>query len=490
MSIIKSLLNGIAGVAEDIVDFFTPDDDKKTATKSSSTRNKAQNMPATPKNKPAISLPLNYRNSYPAISDLTIKNGKIPKTNPLLYVPKQTSPASPIDALIKGINSKNYTQPAKTTTNQDTVKQASKNVAADLGNKVKTATQNTSKQFGDALMAGLAGKKYESPAKQVNKSSTGVAGKDTKSNTNIGSNLIGLNPFYNLRPTNTADKATRDAVAKFRTTGESVAPYSNEYLEKQSALAFPRDSKYNNKKENIFEDTTTDTSSLRRDFHNETTFNKEKVGTKSEGKDNSSIKKSHKPTDDQYNQILNSSFNKDFKDTFAPNKKGYSEMLSTDTSNSNVQLFTTQKHVEKGFLKEQGWESITYVFVTLPVSEWQQLVETVDFYDENLSRGVGDIISFIGAYIDDRTGGQPGEAVSMLYQEFDEWASKDLENVVVDKFSRYVSKKLNNKKSSEEVSLLVGAYCWENKEDSSTGEWNTKYLAYGYPWSQELNFFN
>ena len=195
---------------------------------------------------------------------------------------------------------------------------------------------------------------------------------------------------------------------------------------------------------------------------------------------NTSLKPAYSITYDQYIQILNSKLNS----AFAPNKKGYGNIIATDTS--NLQFFTTQKYIEKGFLKSEGWESITYVFATLSVNEWAKYIETTNLYNENIATVGGFIIDIGMGILGERYGVQGGDAISELYRIADEWASKELSNVILDEFSRYISNAISGKGNNERVSLFLGAYAWHHKADYFTGEWTTSYIGYGTPWSNEI----
>ena len=195
---------------------------------------------------------------------------------------------------------------------------------------------------------------------------------------------------------------------------------------------------------------------------------------------NTSLKPAYSITYDQYIQILNSKLNS----AFAPNKKGYGNIIATDTS--NLQFFTTQKYIEKGFLKSEGWESITYVFATLSVNEWAKYIETTNLYNENIATVGGFIIDIGMGILGEHYGVQGGDAISELYRIADEWASKELSNVILDEFSRYISNAISGKGNNERVSLFLGAYAWHHKADYFTGEWTTSYIGYGTPWSNEI----
>ena len=74
-------------------------------------------------------------------------------------------------------------------------------------------------------------------------------------------------------------------------------------------------------------------------------------------------------------------------------------------------------------------------------------------------------------------GAQGGDAISELYRIADEWASKELSNVILDEFSRYISNAISGKGNNERVSLFLGAYAWHHKADYFTGEWTTSYIG-------------
>ena len=296
----------------------------------------------------------------------------------------------------------------------------------------------------------------------------GVAGKDTKSNTNIGSNLIGLNPFYNLRPTNPADKATRDAVVKFKTTGECVAPYSNEYLEKQSALAFPRDSKYNNKKENIFEDTTTDTSSLRRDFHNETTFNKEKAGQNEEKNSETIYNAPTRPTsisNDMLQQILELN-NRDHTKYYYNEDYEKHATVKTDSNGNVTYTFTNSD----GGISSNSYTTTEYYFEVKDAKYWQEKLD----YDVGISHKMFDnkVVDAINQYLEvlippgaDVLKAEYAAGMFQIITDILAWATEG-EVTHHTATSRYLYDKVASKNPNEKVPILKSAVTYRVYKDS------------------------
>ena len=194
-------------------------------------------------------------------------------------------------------------------------------------------------------------------------------------------------------------------------------------------------------------------------------------------------------SNEQYNQILNSSFNNRLKGTFGPNRKGYSDI--TATSLGPIQLFTTQKY-SKGFLflSTEGWSSVTYIFITATVANWRKTIQTYDLYNEKIGSILSTLFVFGASVFDEKYGGYIGFNANLLYQQMDIWASENLNNVVLDKYSRYISNAIWGKKSSESVSLLYAAYTWYHTKSFLGKKWSTGYVSYAYPWSNEVYNFS
>lgn len=188
---------------------------------------------------------------------------------------------------------------------------------------------------------------------------------------------------------------------------------------------------------------------------------------------------------EQYNQIINSSFNNKLKGTFGPNKKGYGSI--TSTSNAPIQLFTTQKY-SKGFyfLDPEGWASITYIFITTTVANWRKTIQTYNFYNEKAASIISDLLSFGLSIYDDVNGGTIGFNSGLLLDELNIWASENLNGLILDKYSRYISNAISGKKSSESISILYAAYTWTHTKSYFTKKWSTTYLSYAFPWSNEV----
>lgn len=193
-------------------------------------------------------------------------------------------------------------------------------------------------------------------------------------------------------------------------------------------------------------------------------------------------------TTEQYNQISYSTLNKfPLKKFFGLNKSGYGSI--TTTSNSRIQLFTTQQYNKGGFLTEQGWNSITYVFITLPVYIWRTFIETTDLYQDNIMNIFSFLVDLGSSIFDELYGGSIGFNINLLYEDFDSWASQELQSVTIDPFSRYISNMIWGKTDYTEVSILYMAYTWYHKKGLFSDKWYTRYVNLAFPWSSECYYF-
>ena len=195
--------------------------------------------------------------------------------------------------------------------------------------------------------------------------------------------------------------------------------------------------------------------------------------------DGSTIKPIYLIPQEYYLQIINSNLDNALK----PNQGGYGNIITYDIS-SDVQYFTTQRYVEGGLFSKQGWESITYLFVTMPVSKWRESIETVNLYD-NRSEKVMALMNLLwGLFCEYYS--IPGDGASELIGMADAWLENSLTSVVIDDRSRYISNHVSGKSNDEEVTLLMGAYYWEHKKSNLSGNWSTKHIAYQYPWESDI----
>ena len=189
---------------------------------------------------------------------------------------------------------------------------------------------------------------------------------------------------------------------------------------------------------------------------------------------------------EQYNQILNSSFNRKLKGTFGPDKKGYGDI--TATSLGPVQLFTTQKYSQEFlFINLEGWSSITYIFITTTVANWRNTIQTYNLYNEKAANIISDFISIGLSAYDDVHGGSVGFNFGLLLDELKIWTSENLNGVVLDKYSRYISNVISGKKSNETISILYAACAWSHKKSFLTKKWSTSHASYAFPWSNKIN---
>ncbi len=187
------------------------------------------------------------------------------------------------------------------------------------------------------------------------------------------------------------------------------------------------------------------------------------------------IKPIYQIPQEYYLQIINSNLDNALK----PNQSGFGNIIAYDIS-SNVQYFTTQRYVEKSLFSKEGWESITYLFVTMPVSKWRESIETVNLYDNRAEKVVA-LIDFLWALFCEYYN-IPGEGASGLLRMADVWLEDSLTSVIIDDKSRYISNHVSGKNNDEEVTLLIGAYYWQHKKSNLSGNWSTEYIAYQYPW--------
>ena len=189
---------------------------------------------------------------------------------------------------------------------------------------------------------------------------------------------------------------------------------------------------------------------------------------------------------EQYNQILNSSFNRKLKGTFGPDKKGYGDI--TATSLGPIQLFTTQKYSKEFlFINSEGWSSITYIFITTTVANWKKTIQTYNLYNEKAANIISDFISIGLSAYDDVHGGSVGFNFGLLLDELKIWTSENLNGVVLDKYSRYISNVISGKKSNETISILYAACAWSHKKSFLTKKWSTSHASYAFPWSNKIN---
>ena len=192
---------------------------------------------------------------------------------------------------------------------------------------------------------------------------------------------------------------------------------------------------------------------------------------------------------EQYNQILNSSFNRKLKGTFGPDKKGYGDI--TATSLGPIQLFTTQKYSKEFlFINSEGWTAITYIFITTTVANWRKTIQTYDLYNEKIGSILSTLVDFGTSLFDEKYDGYIGFNANLLYQEMDIWASENLKGVILDKYSRYVSNAIYGKKPNESISLLYAACTWYHTKSFFTKKWSIRYVSYAYPWSNEVYNFS
>ena len=192
---------------------------------------------------------------------------------------------------------------------------------------------------------------------------------------------------------------------------------------------------------------------------------------------------------EQYNQILNSSFNRKLKGTFGPDKKGYGDI--TATSLGPIQLFTTQKYSKEFlFINSEGWTAITYIFITTTVANWRKTIQTYDLYNEKIGSILSTLVDFGTSLFDEKYDGYIGFNANLLYQEMDIWASENLKGVILDKYSRYVSNAIYGKNPNESISLLYAACTWYHTKSFFTKKWSIRYVSYAYPWSNEVYNFS
>lgn len=191
-------------------------------------------------------------------------------------------------------------------------------------------------------------------------------------------------------------------------------------------------------------------------------------------------------TADQYNQIINSVFNKQFKKIFGLNQSGYAEAYST--SNTAIQFFTTSKYEKSFFTKNKKWLNITYIFISLKVSEWKKLMKYEDFYNEKFMGILSTAISISGDIYDDINGGYVGFNASLFWDEIiDPWLAENTNSVLIDSFSRYVYNAVWDKNNESNYPLLFCAINWQHVVYSKSGKSKTSYYYNAYPWSDKVN---
>ena len=84
-------------------------------------------------------------------------------------------------------------------------------------------------------------------------------------------------------------------------------------------------------------------------------------------------------------------------------------------------------------------------------------------------------------------GGSVGFNFGLLLDELKIWASENLNGVVLDKYSRYISNVISGKKSNETISILYAACAWSHKKSFLTKKWSASHASYAFPWSNKIN---
>lgn len=198
------------------------------------------------------------------------------------------------------------------------------------------------------------------------------------------------------------------------------------------------------------------------------------------------IKQAYPITADQYNQIKNSAFNNKLNLQFYfDTDKGFTGYPSL--SGRALQSFSYVKYDRAGIINSEGWSGTTYIFFSASVSQWSNLVSTINisksaimstlrkFFDSDFWIDASYAIDFI---VEDTTKvPNVGSAIELLFGAID-----SIGPVVVDPMSRYISNAISGLPSNQSFSLLLGAYTWSHKKSKFSNKWSTSYTVYALPW--------
>ena len=204
------------------------------------------------------------------------------------------------------------------------------------------------------------------------------------------------------------------------------------------------------------------------------------------------IKQAYPITEDQYNQIKNSIFNRKFKNLFGLSKSGYK--MNPSTTSGSIQLFSSTYYDKGGFFNSPGWQGITYVFITNTVAVWKLYIETINFSDTSFMNTLrrffeSNLYEYASFAVDELVQSYTdipniGSGFGVLFNCID-----SIGEVIIDPFSRYISGAIYGKKDTESVSLLFAAYDWYHKKSVFSNKWKTTYVNYAFPWSKNVESF-
>ena len=154
------------------------------------------------------------------------------------------------------------------------------------------------------------------------------------------------------------------------------------------------------------------------------------------------IKQTYPITEDQYNQIKNSIFNRKFKNLFGLSKSGYK--MNPSTTSGSIQLFSSTYYDKGGFFNSPGWQGITYVFITNTVAVWKLYIETINFSDTSFMNTLrrffeSDLYEYASFAVDELVQSYTdipniGSGFGVLFNCID-----SIGEVIIDPFSRYIS---------------------------------------------------